>query len=377
MSMINLALPHIKNLQKYIPGKPIETLAREKNLTRIIKLASNENPFGASPNVLKAINENLSTIHLYPDPDAYQLKANLAEIYHISADMLLLGNGSDELIRLVIRTFADNNHNVIAPRYSFLSYMLATQEVNAQYVVAEIYDNWQNNLDNVLGKINNQTKIVCIANPNNPTGSYLEPEVIKNFIAQVPEHVLVMLDEAYLEYTKYDIDNKAQVYDDYSISLVKKYPNLIVLRTFSKAYGLAGLRIGYAISHPQVIEAINRLRMPFNVNKLAQIAAKSALQDQDFIKKIVLINNQQKEFLYKAFDDLRISYIPSYTNFITIQCAKSNLLYNQLLEHGIIVRPIDNYGLTNYLRITIGTPEENQYLLNTIIKINLQENLWP
>ena len=186
-----------------------------------------------------------------------------------------------------------------------------------------------------------------------------------------------MLDEAYLEYTKYDINNKAHVYDDYSISLVKKYPNLIVLRTFSKAYGLAGLRIGYAISHPQTIEALNRLRMPFNVNKLAQTAAIAALQDQEFIKKTVLINNQQKEFLYKNFDDLKISYIPSYTNFITIQCTKSNFLYNQLLDHGIIVRPIDNYGLTNYLRITIGTPEENQYLLNTLIKINLQENLWP
>ncbi len=373
MSDNNLALPHIKNLQKYIPGKPIETLAREKNLSKIIKLGSNENPFGASPLVAKAINESLTTIQLYPDPDCYLLKTSLSELYDLSNNMLVIGNGSDELIRLIMQTFVDSHNDVIAPRYSFFSYLIATQGVNAQYIVAEINDDWQNNLDNVLAKINDHTKIICFANPNNPTGTCLNEQAIQDFMLKVPAHILVLLDEAYFEYLKY---SAAEQYYDYSINLVKKHHNLILLRTFSKAYGLAGLRVGYAISHPDIIAAINKIRLPFNVNKIAQVAAVTALQDQDFVKKTVQMNTIQKELLYKAFADLKIKYISSMANFVTIYCSKSQLLYNQLLDHGIIVRPIDNYGLINYLRITVGSPEENEYLIKTLININAKENLW-
>lgn len=358
----NLALPHIQKLARYVPGKPIETLAREKNLPKIIKLASNENPYGPSPLVLQAIQDNVASINLYPDSDMHLLKTQLSKFYNISPEMLVIGNGSDELIRIIMQTFVNHNHNIISPRYSFFSYLTAAQAVNAEYITAEINTNWQNNLANVLQKINQQTKMICLANPNNPTGSYLEPKDIIDFIQQVPKNILILLDEAYIEYIKYSISN----YTDYSIDLIKQHDNLILLRTFSKAYGLAGLRVGYSISSPQLADAINRSRLPFNVNKLAQIAACAALQDQDYIKKIIDLNNKQREILYQAFDRLKINYIPSKTNFISIHSNNSHLLYNQLLDRGIITRPLNTYGLDNYLRITIGTAEETNYLLKNL-----------
>ncbi|MBP9721521.1 MAG: histidinol-phosphate transaminase [Gammaproteobacteria bacterium] len=368
----NFALPYTNNLALYIPGKPIETLAREKNLSKIIKLASNENPFGPSPLVKQAIIDTISQVSLYPDPDQYLLKQKLANLYNINTNQLAIGNGSDELIRLIMQAFVSKENNVIAPKYSFSSYYINSQLVEAKYIVSDIHENnsWQNNLENILANINKNTKLICIANPNNPTGSYLAPDLICEFIKKVPENILILLDEAYFEYIKYNSTSRDYpYYQDYSLDLINQYNNIISLRTFSKAYGLAGLRVGYAIANPDLITVINKLKQPFNVNRIAQIAATAALLDQKYIEKIVAINNQEREKLCQILNGLHIDYMPSETNFITIYNIDAQKLYNQLLDLGIIVRPVNNYGLNNHLRISIGTPEENNFLIANLTRL--------
>lgn len=365
---INFALPHINKLQPYVPGKPIETLAREKNLSRIIKLASNENPFGASPNVLNSIKNNLDSINLYPDPDQFELKQKLSEFYNIKPEMLAIGNGSDELLQLIMHAFVSSSNNIISPKYSFISYKVCSATIGAEYVESEVQKNWLNNLDNILSLINNNTKLICIANPNNPTGSYLDITTISNFLEKVPSNILVLLDEAYYEYIKYDsfVDDN---YIDKSIELTKKYPNLIITRTFSKAYGLAGLRAGYSIANEYITKVINKIKQPFNVNRMVQFAACAAINDQDFISKVVEINNLEKFKLYSCFDKLNIEYIPSSTNFVTIKLSSADSsmkLYEYLLNNGIITRPINNYNLHEFLRISIGAPEENDEFINVL-----------
>jgi histidinol-phosphate aminotransferase len=367
------ALPHINKLQSYVPGKPIETLAREKNLPHIIKLASNENPYGASPAVLENIVKNLTSIHRYPDADQYNLKTTLAEFYNIPTDMLAIGNGSDELLQMIVRAFVSPENNIISPEYSFSSYKICAQAIDARYIESAIDENWCNNLDDLLQKINNKTKLICIANPNNPTGTCLDINIISQFLKAVPHNVLVLLDEAYFEYIKFfnDTHNNQSNALDNSIELVKKYENLIITRTFSKAYGLAGLRVGYSIANPAITATINKIKQPFNVNRIAQVAAITAITDQEYIQKIIQSNNSERTYLYNEFTKLNIQYINSYTNFITIHTTDLNHslnLYNYLLSQGIIIRPLDNYGLHSNLRVSIGLPEENQELVNHINK---------
>lgn len=357
-----IALPHINKLQAYVPGKPIETLAREKNISNIIKLASNENPYGPSPKVYEILAEKIKSLNLYPDPDQYLLKQEISKFYNISNNMVAIGNGSDEIFQLIMRAFADQTNNIIFPKYSFSSYQICADAVGAKSIIAEIDSNWQSNLHNILKLINNKTKIICLANPNNPTGTYLNIEDISSFISKIPEHIIVLLDEAYFEYVKYSSPISSD-YVDKSIALVQKYENLIITRTFSKAYGLAGLRVGYSISSPHIAAIINKLKQPFNVNRLAQYAGIAALQDQNYVQQAIALNNKEKNYLYNEFDKLGIKYIPTHANFITINTKTSLLIYNYLLDNGIIVRPINNYGLDDYLRISIGSHEENKALV--------------
>lgn len=360
-----IALPHINNLQAYVPGKPVETLAREKKISKIIKLASNENPYGPSSIVLDTLAHNIKSINQYPDPEQYQLKHELCKFYNISDNMITIGNGSDEILQLVMRTFVDHTNNIIFPKYSFMSYKICADSIGAQSLITEINPNWQSNLHNIIQSINKHTKVICMANPNNPTGSYVSPDEIASFMAKVPENIIVLLDEAYFEYIKYTQPLPSN-YVDSSIELVKAHKNLIITRTFSKAYGLAGLRIGYSISSPYITSVINKLRLPFNVNRLVQYAGISALSDQEYIKNIIALNNQEKNYLYNEFNKLNIKYILSSANFITIECQDSVHLYNYLLDNGIIIRPINNYGLNNYLRISIGKHEENEALISLL-----------
>lgn len=358
---IYLELPHINKIKPYVPGKPIENLAREKNINcnNIIKLASNENPFGASPYVILTLKQNIDSINLYPDSDQHDFKNKLADFYNITDDMLIIGNGSDELIQMIMHTFVNKNNNVLAPDYSFISYMINTQAIGAEYK--------STNFDNLLNLINNKTKLICIANPNNPTGTYIDFNKLDNFISQVPSNILILLDQAYYEYIK-EYEDKNYNYLD----LINKYPNLIITRTLSKAYGLAGLRVGYAIANPNIIHSINKIKLPFNNNRLVQFAAITALEDQDYLNKIITINNSEKLDLYKYFDNLNLNYNKSYTNFITLNLPNLNIkqnLYNKLLDNNIITRPLDNYELYNQLRITIGTPNQNKYLIKTLTKL--------
>lgn len=367
------ALPHILTLDSYVPGKPIETLAREKNLTKIIKLASNENPYGPSPHVIETIKNNAATINLYPDPDQFSLKQALANFYNISTDMLAIGNGTDELLRLIMQAFVSQNNNVIIPQYSFISYQICAKSIGATIITTELCENWQNNLEDILKKITTDTKLICLVNPNNPTGSYIQHEILQSFLKRVPNNILIILDEAYIEYINLSSQNAHSNHTiDPSLEFIKQYNNLIITRTFSKIYGLAGIRIGYSIACANITAIINRLKQPFNVNRLAQIAAIAALDDQEYIKKLVAINNSERAKICEHLDKLQINYIMPAANFITINtnnAKNSELIYNRLLDNGIIIRPLNNYGLNNYLRITIGNIEENQYLLTNLSKL--------
>ena len=363
------ALPHINNLKSYIPGMPIETLAREKSLTSIIKLASNENPFGPSSKVLDAIVQNLSTIHRYPDADMHNLKNFLAQFYELSTENFVIGNGSDEILQLIMRTFVNQEHNIIAPKYSFNSYKLSAAALNIEFIETDVNPDWTNNFNNILQNIKKNTKLICVVNPNNPTGTYSSPAAITDFLNQVPPNILVLLDEAYYEYCRYDRQINMDSNIDHSINLLKKHKNLIITRTFSKGYGLAGLRAGYSLSEPSIAASINKIKQPFNVNRLVQFAAVAALNDQEYLRNIIDINSKEKRLLCNHFDNLKIKYIPSATNFITIDAlnpSNAETIYNSLLNKGIITRPLKAYDLANYLRISIGLPEENMALIDAL-----------
>lgn len=366
--MDELALPHINKLQPYVAGKPIETLAREKKLSKIIKLASNENPFGPCPEVFDALLSNLTALNQYPDPAQYNLKSKLSDFYDITPDMLAIGNGSDELLQIIMRAFVSPENNVIFPKYSFISYKVCADSIGSTCITPDVNNQWQTNIENIIKAINQQTKLICIANPNNPTGTYIDISCIDTLLNSIPNNILVILDEAYIEFIKY-FNPSEKNYSDTSIELTKKHPNLIITRTFSKAYGLAGIRAGYCIGHPDIIATINKLKQPFNVNRLVEFAAIAALNNQKYIKKLIAINNAEKQKLYSEFNNLGIEYIPSYTNFITIKtksAEESQKINNFLLDQGIIIRPVNNYGLHEFLRISIGTPEENNMLIETL-----------
>jgi histidinol-phosphate aminotransferase len=349
---------NIRGISPYVPGKPIEELERELGISGSIKLASNENPLGPSPKAVAAIKKAVEGLNRYPDGSGFYLSQALAGKYGVNLNQILLGNGSNELIELVVRTFVQPGDEIISADPSFVVYKMITQAGGGTNVIVPCRD-MRHDLDAMAARITEKTRIVFIANPNNPTGTMNTRAEMDRFMDQVPDHVIVALDEAYSEYV---------THADYPDSLdhLKAGRNVLALRTFSKIYGLAGLRIGYGITTPEIAELMNKVRQPFNTNSLAQIGALAALADRKHVEKSIAINNEGKQFLYQAFQRLGISYIPTEANFIMFETRRDGSeLYSALLKQGVIIRPMGG----NRLRVTIGLPDENRRFVSELEKI--------
>jgi histidinol-phosphate aminotransferase len=359
--MILMALPFrdvIENISPYVPGKPISDVQRELGLSNVIKLASNENPFGCSPKVKQAIAEGLSEINLYPDGNATLLRESLARHYGLDPEQFVFGAGSNEIISFIAQLFLNPGDESIYPMPSFVWYNTAVRAVGAVPVKIPLRD-YTTDLDAIKSSITEKTKIIWICNPNNPTGTIITDKQQEEFLDSVPRNVVVVLDEAYYEYAK------GEGFPE-SVPLLKKYPNIIVLRTFSKAYGLAALRVGYGITSPEIVSYLNRIRPPFNVNTLAQKAAVAALEDQSFVSYAVSETKKGRLTLYEAFEKLGLKYIKSYTNFIWVETSyQSGEIFQKLLKKGVIIRPF----MDNWIRITVGTEEENRALIKSLEEI--------
>ncbi|MFC0444929.1 histidinol-phosphate transaminase [Pseudidiomarina halophila] len=357
-----LANQGIRNLQPYQAGKPIEELERELGIQGIVKLASNENPLGLSSKVRAALQETLSGLARYPDANGFYLKSKLAKKFGLDSAQLTLGNGSNDVLELVARTFVNAEHEVIFSQHAFVVYPLVTQAIGAKGIAVPAKD-YGHDLDTMLAAITDKTRMIFVANPNNPTGTFLSSEALQSFISKVPENVLIILDEAYSEYVAED--ERAP-----SFAWVAEYPNLIVTRTFSKAYGLAGLRAGYAVSHPDIADLMNRGRQPFNMNSLSLRAAEVALDDEDYLQQSVAVNAAGMEQLIAFCESAGLNYIPSHGNFLTIEVGDNAAeLYQQLLHEGVIVRPVAGYELPRHLRVSIGLPEENEAFIRAMRKL--------
>ncbi|GJM05635.1 MAG: histidinol-phosphate aminotransferase 2 [marine bacterium B5-7] len=360
--LFSLATPGVAGLQPYHPGMPIEELQRELGLDEIIKLASNENPLGPSQKVLDAI-ASTKDLSRYPDGNGFNLKKALADKHSINMDCITLGNGSNDILEMVARAFVNNEHQVIYSQHSFAVYPIVTQAVGAEHVVVHANE-WGHDLPAMLAAVTDKTRLMFIANPNNPTGTWIDSERLKYLLENVPGHVIVLVDEAYFEYASSESE-----YPDTSLWL-DDFRNLIVTRTFSKAYGLAGLRVGYGLSHPDIANLLNRVRQPFNNNSLALVAAETALQDDEYIDRSVTVNQSGMQVLIKAFNELGLEYIPSKGNFICVDLKQpADDCYQALLKAGVIVRPVANYGMPNHLRISIGLESENARFINELTKI--------
>lgn len=364
---LELAAPGLKGLQPYQPGKPIEELEREYGISNIIKLASNENPLGPSPLALEAIKQELDELARYPDGNGFALKQALSQKLGVKQSQITLGNGSNDILELIARAFVTADNDVIFSQHAFAVYPIVTQAVNATAVVTPAKD-WGHDLEAMAQAVTERTRLVFIANPNNPTGTYLTADKLKAFIGGLPRHVIVVVDEAYFEYA-HDPRMQADGYPD-ATQWLDEFPNLIVTRTFSKAYGLAALRVGYSVSDPGIADLLNRVRQPFNVNHLAIVAATAALNDSQHLDKGIHLNAVGMQQLVEGFDKLGLDFIPSVGNFICVDVGKAAAtVYDALLHEGVIVRPVANYQMPQHLRVTIGSPQENERFLQALHKV--------
>jgi len=363
-----LAAPGVRALQPYQPGKPESELRREYGLNEIVKLASNENPLGPSPQALVAVQAHCAEVHRYPDGNGFDLKIALANHHGVDPANITLGNGSNDVLELIGRAFLTPTHQAVFSEHAFAVYPLVVQAIGAQARVAAANPPdhampYGHDLDAIAGLINEHTRVVFIANPNNPTGTWLEQNALLAFLERVPSNVLVVLDEAYGEYVE------ESAYPN-TVPWLTQFPNLILTRTFSKAYGLAGLRVGYALSHPAVADVLNRVRQPFNVNSLALAAATAALADTGFLEQSCAVNRTGLQQLRTAFAELGLRYLPSVGNFLCVNMGQPGReVFTALLAKGVIVRPVDNYNLPDYLRVTVGTARENQRLIDALREV--------
>ena len=355
-----LAQPGVQKLSPYVPGKPVDELARELNLdpAKIVKLASNENPLGPSAKVLEAIRGELAEMTRYPDGNGFELKSKLAARCGVTTAQVTLGNGSNGILDLVARAYLAPGLNAVFSQYAFAVYPISTQAVGAEGRAVPAKD-WGHDLEAMLAAIDASTRVVFIANPNNPTGTWFGPDALEQFLSRVPENVLVVLDEAYIEYAEGD-----ELPD--GLAYLARYPNLLVSRTFSKAYGLAGLRVGFAVAQPALTDLLNRVRQPFNVNTLAQAAAVAALGDAAYLQQAYSLNKAGKAQLCAAFEALKLRYVPSYGNFVLVHVGDAPRINLELLKRGVIVRPVAGDGLPEWLRVSIGLPEENQRFIDAL-----------
>jgi histidinol-phosphate aminotransferase len=353
-------LEHVRAIAPYQAGKPIEELAREYGLdpSRIVKLASNENPLGVPDSAKKAMAAAVEDLGRYPDANGFELKTALAARYGVPMDWITLGNGSNDILELAAAATLTPGRSCIYAQHSFAVYALATQARGARPIVVPAYK-LGHDLDAMLAAIAPDTALIYVANPNNPTGTHLKAEAIDSFLARVPSRVVVVLDEAYNEYLPPELRVD-------STAWVRRYPNVIVSRTFSKAFGLAGLRVGYGLAQQELTDLMNRVRQPFNVNTVAQAAAVAALADDAFLACSYELNLRGMQQLTQAFEALDLEYVPSVGNFVLVKVGPAARVYQELLKRGVIVRPVANYGLPEWLRITVGLPEENDVFLRAL-----------
>ncbi len=363
-----LAVEYVQKIAPYVPGKPIEELERELGLRDIIKLASNENPYGPSPRAIAAMQEAARHVGLYPDGSGHELKSKLAKLHGVTREHITLGNGSNDTLVMVAEAFLAPGLEAVASQYAFAVYPIAVQATGATYRMVPALPAghamaFGHDLVAMRHAVNELTRVVFIANPNNPTGTYVGARELESFVASLPASTLVVLDEAYFEYGR-------SLHLQDGIEWVARYPNLVVMRTFAKAYGLAGARVGYAVSHPEVADMLNRVRQSFNVSSLALAAACAALDDPEHVQRAVAIAVTERARVAERLQALGVSTCPSGGNFLLAHVGPRAAAINQaLLRRGIIVRPVANYGLHEQLRFTLGTPEQNERLLQALAAV--------
>ena len=352
--------PFLKTLPVYQPGRPIEEVARELNLPAdsIIKVASNENPFGPSPLAIAAMQKEIGGVNLYPDGNAFYLKQKLAAKLGVETNNLVLGNGSNEIIEFVAHALLAPGADVVVSQYCFAIYPIVAKMFGANLVIIPA-KNYGHDLPAMLKAITPKTRIVFVANPNNPTGTLAPREEVIQFVNEVPDDVLLVMDEAYIEFLNDAVD---------LVPLIRlgARKNLILMRTFSKIYGLAGLRIGYGIANAELVSALEKIRQPFNINLLAQTAALAALDDDEHVRKTRQNNSGGLQFFEKAFRDLKLEFVPSFANFILLRVDEGKRVFDSMQKQGVIVRPMGGYQLPEWIRISVGTPKENERCLNVL-----------
>lgn len=358
----SVAKKTIFTIKPYVPGKPIEEVKREFGLKEVIKLASNENPYSPSPKVVKAISAAVPDINRYPDGNCFYLREALSRHLNVQPGQIIFGNGSDEVIVMAVKLFVKEGDEVINAKPSFLIYDIASKIAGA-HIKSIPLKNFHYDLDGMKKAITDKTRIIFLGNPDNPAGTYLKQKDVENFLRGIPEDILVFMDEAYYEYVN------AKDYVD-SLQLLKKYKNLIVTRTFSKMYGLAGLRIGYGVCDAELCDLFERVREPFNINSIAQVAAIACLKDKVYYRNVAKKVETQRKYLYDSFKRLKLETPPSNTNFILVR-VKGNAtdVSKQLLKNGVIVRDMSAWGMEGYIRVTVGTKEENRMLIKVLEKI--------
>jgi histidinol-phosphate aminotransferase len=363
--MARIVPDHIASLTPYPPGKPIEEVERELGISGCVKLASNENPLGPSPRALEAISNALSKLHYYPDGGGFYLKSKLSERFEVTPEQIVLGNGSNELLELIIRTFMVPGTNLVSSASTFVIYRLASKAVGYTLREAALGSDRGYDMEALLDAVDENTRLVFIANPNNPTGTYIDRESLEDLVRRMDARCgedppILVMDEAYFEFAE------AADYPD-GLELLRQRPRTIVLRTFSKAYGLAGIRLGYGFTSPELADYINRVRAPFNVSNLALVAGEAALDDIDHLARVVAMNRTEKARVTRELQTRGFEVIPSQTNFVLVDFGRDGVaLFKALMAQGVITRPMGVYGLPNCLRITVGTPPQNDTFLKAL-----------
>lgn len=362
MSILPYIHKNVYELVAYQPGKPIEETARELGLRPedIVKLASNENALGPSPHAVRAMQAAASQVHLYPDGASFDLRSKIAERFGVGFEQTVVGSGSSEIIELLCHSCLHPGVELIAAKYSFTMYPLMCKLFNCTFVEVDNKPDWTHDLQGMLRAITPQTRLIFITNPTNPVGTMVQQEEMDAFMEQVPEHVIVAFDEAYIDFAKQQPD---------SLRYVRRGKNAVVMRTFSKAYGLAGVRAGFAVTTPEIADLLNKARSPFNLNSIAQAGALAALEDQEHIARSVRMVHEGLEQYYAAFDAWGVPYIPAHGNFLLVKVGQGSRVFRECLSRGVILRPMDGYGLSDYIRITIGTREENMRCLQVLQEV--------
>lgn len=359
---MTLVPPYIASLEPYRPGKPIEEVKKEFGLKDVLKLASNENPLGSSPIALEELKKSINDIHYYPN-GGYDLRAALAEKFNCKIENVIVGNGSDGILSYIIRTFLCEGDEILTTEAAFIGFQVLAKSRGVPYKTVP-YDNWRYNLPEIAKRINDKTKIIYIANPNNPTGTTFTKTEFETFYQKVPKEVLIILDEAYFEYTYTD--------PSYPDSLSYRYDNVITLRTFSKIYGLAGLRVGYGFAHEELIGNLLKVKLPFDPSTPAQSAAIGALRDKDWVKLSKEVNQEGLLFTENALKSLNLNVVPSKANFHMVIMKTEeevNKIFIELLKKGVIIRPLKSFGLPHCLRITVGTKEQNEIMIERLKEV--------